>query len=191
LIICAVFFNKVEEYPMLYIILIIIAVAIIGLLIVAALQPADFRIVRTCSISALPSAIFPHVNNLHNWEPWSPWAKLDPNAKNSFDGPSEGIGAKMGWAGNHKVGVGSMTITESNPHQLITFRLDFLKPMQATNIAEFTFDPDGGQTIVTWSMSGHNNFMGKLMGLIMNCDKMVGGQFQQGLAALKTVVEAS
>jgi hypothetical protein len=174
---------------MINIILIIVVVAIIGLLIVVALQPADFRISRTGSISAPPSAIFPHVNNLHNWEAWSPWAKLDPNAKNSFEGAPEGVGAKLSWAGNNKVGVGSMMITESNPHNFIAFKLEFLKPMQATNIAEFTFKPDGSQTVVTWSMSGHNNFMGKLVGLIMNCDKMVGGQFQQGLAALKAVVE--
>jgi hypothetical protein len=174
---------------MINIILILVAVAIVGLLVLAAMQPADFRITRTGAISAPASAVFPHVNNLHNWEAWSPWAKLDPNAKNSFEGSSSGTGAKMSWAGNNKVGVGSMTITESNPNDSITFKLDFLKPMKATNIAEFTFTPDGDQTTVTWSMSGNNNFMGKVMGLLMNCDKMVGGQFEQGLAALKSVVE--
>jgi Polyketide cyclase / dehydrase and lipid transport len=174
---------------MLNIILFLIPIAIIVVLALAARQPDDFRITRTGSISAAPSAIFPHVNNLQNWEAWSPWAKLDPKAKNSFEGPTEGVGAKMSWAGNNKVGVGSMTITESRPSDFIQFKLEFLKPMKATNIAEFTFKPDGDQTIVTWSMSGTNNFMAKVMGLIMNCDKICGGMFEQGLASLKTVAE--
>lgn len=176
---------------MIDIILILIVVAVIIVLVIAARQPADFRITRTGIISAPASAIFPHVNNLQNWEAWSPWAKLDPNAKNAFEGPSEGVGAKMSWAGNNKVGIGSMTITESRPNDFIQFRLEFQKPMQATNTAEFAFKSEGDQTTVTWTMTGTNNFMGKVMGLIMNCDKMVGGQFAQGLASLKAVVEAS
>lgn len=176
---------------MLNIILFLIPIAIIVLLALAARQPDDFRITRTGSISAAASAIFPHVNTLQNWDAWSPWAKLDPNAKNSFEGPTEGVGAKMSWVGNNKVGVGSMAITESRPNDFIQFRLEFQKPMKATNIAEFTFTPEGDQTIVTWSMSGSNNFMGKVMGMIMNCDKMVGGQFEQGLAALKAVAEGN
>ncbi len=174
---------------MLNIVLIIVAFAVIAFLVVAAMQPADFRITRTGSISAPASAIFPHVNTLQFWDAWSPWAKLDPNAKNSFEGPSAGVGAKMSWAGNNKVGVGSMTITESRPDDFIQFKLEFLKPMQVTNTAEFTFKTEGDQTAVTWTMTGTNNFMGKAMGLIMNLDKMCGGQFEQGLAALKTVVE--
>lgn len=176
---------------MIDIILILIVVAVIIVLVIAARQPADFRITRTGTISAPASAIFSHVNNLQNWEAWSPWAKLDPNAKNAFEGPSEGVGAKMSWAGNNKVGIGSMTITESRPNDFIQFRLDFQKPMKATNTAEFAFKSEGDQTTVTWTMAGTNNLMGKVMGLIMNCDKMVGGQFAQGLASLKAVVEAS
>jgi len=114
---------------------------------------------------------------------------LDPNSKSTFEGPAEGVGAKMSWAGNNKVGVGSMAITESRPSEFIQFKLEFQKPMQATNIAEFSFKPEGDQTNVTWTMMGTNNFMGKVMGLVMNCDKMVGGQFEQGLASLKEVVE--
>jgi Polyketide cyclase / dehydrase and lipid transport len=174
---------------MLNIILFLIPIAIIVVLALAARQPDDFRITRTGNISAPASAIFPHVNTLQNWNAWSPWAKLDPKAKNSFEGPTEGVGAKMSWAGNNKVGVGSMTITESRPSDFIQFKLEFLKPMKATNIAEFTFKPDGDQTIVTWSMSGTNNFMAKVMGLIMNCDKICGGMFEQGLASLKAVAE--
>jgi uncharacterized protein YndB with AHSA1/START domain len=176
---------------MLNIILIVIAIAVILFLIVAAMQPSDFRITRTGTIAAPASAVFPHVNDLQKWEAWSPWAKLDPQAKISFEGPAEGTDAKMSWAGNNKVGVGSMTITESRPNDFIQFRLEFQKPMKATNIAEFTFTPEGNQTTVTWSMTGTNNFMAKVMGLIMNCDKMVGGQFEKGLTSLKEVVEGT
>jgi Polyketide cyclase / dehydrase and lipid transport len=174
---------------MLNIILILIVMAVIVFLVLAARQPDSFRITRVGTISAPASAIFPHVNNLQKWETWSPWAKLDPQAKNAFEGPSEGVGAKMSWAGNNKVGVGSMTITESRPNDFIQFKLEFQKPMKATNTAGFTFKSEGDQTAVTWNMTGTNNFMGKVMGLIMNCDKMVGGQFEQGLASLKSVVE--
>jgi Polyketide cyclase / dehydrase and lipid transport len=175
---------------MLNIILFLIIIGIIVVFVLANRQPDDFSTTRTGTIAAPASAIFPHVNNLQNWEAWSPWAKLDPNAKTTFEEPTEGVDAKMSWAGNNKVGVGSMTITESRPSDFIQFKLEFLKPMQATNIAEFSFTPDGDQTTVSWTMSGTNNFMAKVMGLFMNCDKMCGGMFEKGLASLKTVVEA-
>ncbi|CAG7856602.1 hypothetical protein MCAMS1_01152 [biofilm metagenome] len=171
-------------------ILILIALAIIVILVLAAKQPDDFSVTRTGNINAPASAIFPHVNNLHRWDAWSPWAKLDPNAKNSFEGPDEGINAKMSWSGNNKVGVGSMTVIESQPNDLIRFKLEFLKPMKATNASEFSFKPEGNQTAVVWSMSGSNNFMGKVFNVFVNCDKMVGGQFEQGLASLKQIVES-
>jgi len=174
---------------MLEIVFILVVVAIAVFIVIVARQPNDFRISRTSGLSAPVSAIFPHVNNLQKWDAWSPWAKLDPSATNSFEGPESGIGAKMSWAGNNKVGVGSMTITDSRPDEYIQFRLDFQKPFKATNISEFIFKSDCGQSTVTWNMTGTNNFIGKAMALIMNCDKMVGGQFEQGLASLKTVVE--
>lgn len=173
------------------IILILVAIAVIVLIAVVAMQPTDFRITRTGTISAPASAVFAQVNDLHQWEPWSPWAKLDPEAKNSFEGPLSGTGAVMRWAGNKEVGVGSMTIMESRPDEFIKFKLEFLKPFAATNTAEFTFKTEGDQTTVSWSMCGKNNFLGKAMSLIMSCDKMVGGQFEKGLAAMKSVVEAT
>lgn len=174
---------------MLDIILILIVIAVIIFFIVAAMQPSDFRITRTGTISAPTSAVFTQVNDLQKWEAWSPWAKLDPEAKNSFEGPTSGTGAVMRWVGNNKVGQGSMTITESRPDDFIRFKLEFLKPFAATNTAEFTFDYKNDQTTVTWTMYGKNNFMGKAIGLVMNCEKMVGSQFEKGLATLKSVVE--
>lgn len=169
--------------------LMLLTLAVIIVLALAAKQPDNFTYTRTGSINAPASAIFSHVNNLHNWDAWSPWAKLDPNAKNSFEGPDEGVGAKMSWVGNNKVGVGSMTVTESRPNDFIRFKLEFLKPMQANNIAEFSFIENGNHTTVSWGMSGTSNFMSKVFNVFVNCDKMVGGQFEQGLASLKDVVE--
>ena len=165
---------------MLNIIFIIIGIAVLLLVIVAALQPADFKISRSEQIIAPASAIFPHVNNLRLWEAWSPWAKLDPHATNTFEGPQAGVGATMHWSGNSKVGVGSMMIVESEPDDLIKFKLGFIKPMRVTNISLFSFSSEDGETKVTWQMTGSNKFMGKLMGLIMKSDKMVGGQFAHG-----------
>ncbi len=176
---------------MLDIILILIAGAVIIFLIFAAMQPSDFRVTRTGTISAPASAIFAQVNDLQKWDAWSPWAKLDPEAKNSFEGPTSGTGAIMRWSGNNKVGQGSMTIIESRPDEFIRFKLEFLKPFAATNTAEFTFNSENDQTTVTWSMYGKNNFMSKAIGLVMSCDKMVGGQFEKGLASLKSVVETA
>ena len=174
---------------MLDIILIFVAIAVIIFIIVAAMKPSDFRITRTGTITAPASAVFAQVNDLHKWDAWSPWAKLDPDAKNSFEGSASGVGAIMRWVGNNKVGQGSMTIMESRPDEFISFKLEFLKPFKATNTSEFTFTNENDKTTVTWSMYGKNNFMGKAIGLIMSCEKMVGGQFEKGLAALKSVVE--
>lgn len=174
---------------MLTILLTVIVVAIVLMLIVAARQPDEFRVSRSTVLPAVPSAVFPHVNELRKWEAWSPWAKLDPDAKSTFEGPAAGTGAVMRWAGNKNVGEGSMTIIDSRANELVRFRLEFLKPFKATNTAEFEFKPQGDQTHVTWSMYGENNFMSKVISLFINCEKMVGGQFEQGFANLKEVLE--
>lgn len=170
--------------------ILIALVAIVGVFcVVAAMQPADFRVERSATLSAPADTVFAQVNNLHKWEAWSPWAKLDPNAKNTFEGPAAGVGAVMHWEGNREVGVGSMTITESRAGERIAMKLEFLKPFAATHTGEFTFKPEGNGIVVTWSMSGTKNFMGKAMGLVFSCDKMVGGKFEEGLANMKALVE--
>ena len=170
-------------------ILVGIAVLVVLFIIVVAMQPSDFSVTRSAKMAAPPEKVFPYVNDLHQWEAWSPWAKLDPNAKNSFEGPASGVGAAMAWEGNCKVGVGRMTITESKTGGLVRFKLEFVKPMKATNTAEFTFKPEGNQTVIAWTMAGKNNFVGKAFGLFVGCDKMIGGQFEKGLATLKSVAE--
>lgn len=176
---------------MLKIILIAIPVVIVVLLLIIAMQPADFRVARTITIAAPPEAIFPNVNELKKWDAWSPWMKLDPEAKSTFEGPPAGTGAVMSWAGNKNVGEGKMTVIESRPPELVRLRLDFYKPMAGTSEAEFTFKPGDNQTTVTWSMTGKNNFMAKAIHLFMNMDKMIGGQFEKGLTAMKSQVEAA
>lgn len=160
------------------------------LLVVVAMQPTDFRISRSAIIAAPPDVVFARFNDFQKWNAWSPWAKMDPNAKNTFEGPPAGVGAGFAWAGNNEVGEGRMTITESKPHELIRIKLEFTKPFAATNTTEFTFKPEGKQTAVTWSMSGKNNFMAKAFGLFVNCDKMVGGQFEQGFANLNAIIDS-
>ncbi len=168
----------------------------VGLLVVIAIfitvvvmQPSDFRITRSLLIAAPTSTIFPHVNNLHKFNEWNPWAKIDPASKSTFEGAAEGEGSILRWEGNNQVGSGIMTNTQSKPNEYIQFKMEFLKPMQATNIAEFTFQADGNSTLVTWSMYGKNSFVGKAVSLFMNCEKMVGGQFEKGLANLQAIVE--
>jgi hypothetical protein len=157
---------------------------------VAAMQPSDFRVARMATISAPPAAIFAHVNDFHKWETWNPWGKIDPAMKVTYEGAPAGVGAIYTWAGNSQVGEGRMTISESSPSDLIRIAMEFKKPFAGNNIAEFTFKPEGGQTVVTWSMSGTNNLLAKSIHLVMNMDKMIGGQFEKGLADMKAVVEA-
>ena len=171
-------------------ILAVLAAAVAVLLIVVAMQPTDFRITRSAKISAPPPAVFEQVNDFHTWQHWSPWAKLDPNAKATFEGPSSGEGAIFRWAGNDEIGEGSMTIVESQPSERIKLKLEFIKPFADTADTEFTFQPEGDQTVVTWTMTGKNNFVGKAFCLFMDMDKMLGGQFEEGLANMKAVVES-
>jgi len=158
---------------------------------IVAMRPSDFRVERSAVVSAPAPVVFAQVNDLHNWDAWSPWAKLDPAAKQTFDGPRAGTGAAFAWAGNNQVGEGRMTITESRPNELVRFRLDFVKPLAGTNTAEFTFTPQGNQTAVRWTMTGRQNFITKTVCMFMSMDKMVGGQFEQGLAQMKSVAEAA
>lgn len=172
--------------------LVILLVAVAGLAGVVATKPNEFRVERSTVIAAPPDAVFEHVNDFHKWEAWSPWAKLDPNAKNSFSGPESGTGAAFKWVGNDKVGEGSMTIVDAQPPDRLQIRLDFEKPMKDTSQVEFTFQPTGDQTKVTWTMSGrYQNFAGKAFCTLFNMQKMIGDKFEEGLASMKRTVESA
>jgi hypothetical protein len=169
--------------------LIALLVIIAVVLVAAAKQPDSFRVARSTKVNAPPTAVFPHVDQLKNWEAWNPWGKLDPNMKLTYDGPESGVGASYSWVGNNEVGEGKMTITESRPNELVQFKLEFFKPMAGVSTSEFTLVPKGEQTEVTWAMKGENNYVAKIFCLFMNMDKMIGGQFEKGLAELKAAAE--
>jgi hypothetical protein len=171
-------------------ILIALGLMIAVFVVVVAVQPTDFRVTRSAAMAATPAETFEQVNDFHKWDAWSPWVKLDPNAKMTYDGPPSGAGAKCSWAGNSDVGTGSMTIVESKPGEQVRIELEFVEPMAGKCDTLFTFKPEGDKTAVTWTMSGKNNFMGKAMSLFIDCDKMMGGEFEKGLANMKKVVES-
>ena len=172
-------------------VLLAVLLIVVVFVIVVATRRADFQITRTATIAAPAAVVFAQVNDFHLWDAWSPWAKLDPAMKQTHAGASAGPGAIYTWSGNKDVGEGRMTLTESRSNELIRIKLEFLKPFPAVNTTEFSFKPEGTQTAVTWSMSGTNGFMAKAFCMFMNMDKMVGGDFEKGLAQLKTVAEAA
>jgi polyketide cyclase/dehydrase/lipid transport protein len=171
-------------------ILIALVVMVAVLAVVVATRPSEFRVQRTTTISAPAPVVFAQVNDFHKWEAWSPYVKRDPAMKKTFEGAPSGVGAIYTWSGNNEVGEGRTTIIESRPSELIRVQLEFVRPFAATSIAEFTFKPEGERTAVTWSLNGHNNFIAKAMGLVVNMDRMIGGDFETGLAQMKSAAEA-
>jgi uncharacterized protein YndB with AHSA1/START domain len=172
-------------------ILIGLAVVSAALVIVIAMQPADFRVARATTVAAPASDVFAKVNDFRKWPAWSPFEKLDPAMKKTYSGSPDGEGSIYTWSGNDKAGEGRTTIVETRPDQMIRMTLEFTRPFKVNNEVIFTFVPEGDRTSVTWAMTGHRNFMFKAVGLLMNMDKMVGSEFEQGLADLKSVSESS
>jgi uncharacterized protein YndB with AHSA1/START domain len=172
-------------------IFIVVVLLIIAVGIYAATRPNRFRLERSMMIDAPPETIFPLIADFQQWPQWSPWEGLDPDLRRTYSGAAHGVGAIYEYEGNNKVGAGRMEIVEATPYSRVTAKLDFLKPIVAHNIAEWTLAPEGrgGRTKVTWAMHGPQNFVSKLMGLFMSVDRMVGGQFEKGLANLKRVAE--
>ncbi len=172
-------------------IVIALAVLVGGLIVVVALQPKDYRVSRSTTIAAPAAVVFAQVDDFHEWATWSPWATIDPAMKQTFEGAPAGAGEIYTWSGNHEVGEGRMTIVESRPSELIRVTLDFEKPLRGTSVAEFTFRPEGDRTVVTWSMAGEKGFVAKAIHMVLGVERMIGQQFEKGLAAMKTVAEAA
>jgi len=173
------------------IVLLVLVVLVVALVIVIATRPATYRVERALDIAAPAGTIFPLIEDLHAWSQWSPWEKRDPAMTRTYDGPAGGVGASYAWSGNKAVGKGRMSITESQQPSHVGLRLEFLEPF--ASVADNAFDlqpsrPDS--TRVTWSMVGSNTFMGKAFSLVMNMDKMIGKDFEEGLGNLKRVAEA-
>ena len=149
---------------------------------------STFEVRRSTVIPAAAEEIFPLVNNFHEWTAWSPWETIDPGMSRRYFGGESGAGAGYEWSGNRKTGSGTMEIEESVPSSLVRIRLQFTKPFKALNPTTFSFTPVQGGTEVTWRMTGENKGIGKVFALFMNMDKMVGGDFERGLAALASTV---
>lgn len=171
----------------LLVILIIVVIAVI--LVLARLKPDSFRVERSANIQAPPEKIFPYLNDLRGWAAWSTWERMDPNMKKTFSANSSGQGASYEWEGNKKVGHGRMQIIESAAPSRVVIQLDFLAPISAHNRAELTLQAQGSGTRVTWAMYGPSPFISKLFSVFISMDKMVGRDFEDSLANLKTIAE--
>ena len=170
---------------------VVIVLAVLAvLLVVVASRPADFRIAReSAAIAAPPEVVFAQLNDFHRWSKWSPWEKLDPAMKKTFSGADAGAGAVYAWDGNKQAGAGRMTLTDSKPAERIAIKLEFFKPFAAQNDTEFLLEKAPAGVQVKWAMSGQRNFGMKAASLFMDLDKLVGGDFERGLAELKRVSE--
>ena len=174
---------------MLKTILVIVAILIAAILAYAATKPDIFSVQRSARVNAPPAKIYAIVNDFHRWIDWSPWEKLDPAMTRTLSGAASGLGAVYEWRGNGKVGAERMEITESVPASKVGIKLDFIKPFEGHNIAEFTLVPQRDLTQVTWTMHGPTPFVSKLMQVFVSLDTMIGKDFESGLANLKTLAE--
>lgn len=171
------------------IIVLVLILVVAALLVYASMQPDDFRVQRSIAIKAPPEKIFPLINDLHAWGAWSPWEKMDPGMKRTFGGAPAGKGATYGWEGNSKVGAGRMEITDAAAPAKVVIKLDFIKPFEGHNITEFTIEPKGDTTTVNWAMSGPMALIPKVMCIFVSMDKMIGKDFEAGLANMKAAAE--
>jgi len=176
-------------FEIIAIIAVVLAIAIAILLILAATKPDTFTVRRATTVKAPPERIFPLINDFHQWGTWSPYEAKDPAMKRTYSGTASGKGAVYAWQGNKNVGSGRMEILDSSVPSKIVIKLDFFAPFEGHNTAEFTMLPQGDVTNVTWLMHGPVPFMAKIMHVLMNIDRMVGKDFEVGLANLKRLTE--
>ena len=171
--------------------LIIAVVALGGFLVYIALQSEACNISREIDIKASPETLFPYINNSKKMNDWMPWQESDPGVKMQYSGPEEGVGSKSSWESNGKMGIGNALVIESILNKSVKTQLTYTKPMEMLQLAEVTLTPVNGGTKVKWSVDMNNGFFFRLMGAIMNVEKMVGGEFEKGLGNLKSAVEGA
>lgn len=171
-------------------VLLLLAVVLAGFAAFIATRPAEFMIERSATIRAPEEIVYANVSDFHEWAAWSPWERLDPEMQKTFEGPESGVGASYAWSGNDDAGEGRMTIVDAAPPERVVIQLDFIKPWKATHMTRFALSPVADGTHVTWTMEGENDFIGKAVGVFMNMDELVGGDFEKGLASLREVAES-
>ncbi|KRQ93224.1 SRPBCC family protein [Bradyrhizobium valentinum] len=176
-------------FEVIVVITVILAIAIAAVLVLAATKSNTLRVQRSVSIKAPPERIFPLISDLHQWLTWSPYEQKDPVMKRTYGGAASGKGATYAWDGDKNVGSGRMEILEAVPASKIVIKLDFFKPFEGHNTAEFTMLPQGDGTHVIWLMHGPANFMSRLIQVFINLDNMIGRDFEAGLANLRTLTE--
>ena len=176
-------------FEVIVIIAVVLAIAIAVVLILAATKPDTLRVQRAITVSAPAEKIFPLINDFHQWRTWSPYEHKDPAMKRGYSGAESGKGAVYAWDGNNNVGSGRMEILETSAPSKIRIKLDFFKPFEGHNTAEFTMLPQGDATDVTWLMQGPAVFMSRVMQVFINLDNMIGKDFEVGLANLKRLTE--
>lgn len=174
---------------MIKVIFVVIAAAVALVLILAATKPDSFRVERKAFIKAPPEKIFVWLDDPKRATEWSPWEKKDPAMKKTFSGAAKGAGAVYEWDGNKEIGAGRLSITEAVAAKKVVMDLEFFRPMKGRNVSEYVLDPRDGGTEVTWSIAGPQPFPAKLVGVFLDCDKMIGTEFEKGLADLKTIAE--
>lgn len=167
----------------------VVVVGIAIVLILAARKPDTFQVTRTATIKAPPERVYALIADFKAWSAWSPWEKKDPAMKRTYGGTDTGVGSTYAWAGDKNVGEGSMRIMEANAPSRVALKLDFVKPFEAHNDVAFALTPQGPATVVTWTMTGPTPFIGKIMHVFMDMDRMVGGDFESGLTAMKAAAE--
>jgi uncharacterized protein YndB with AHSA1/START domain len=167
---------------------VVLALALAALVMYASTKPDTLHVERSISMQAAPEAIFAHLNDFHRWNDWTPHNK-DPAMQKTYSGSPAGVGAHYAWAGDKKVGQGEITIRETQPPHKVVLDLHMIKPFEGRNVATFTLSPDGNATRVTWSLDDKHKLLHKMMSTIFNLDKMIGKDFEVGLAQLKAVVE--
>ena len=182
---------KRSKFKTILLTLVALVAALVGVVLaVASTKPAKFRVERSIVVKAPPEKITPHLNDLKKWTTWSPWEKIDPDMKREYSGAESGVGAKYAWDGNSSIGAGRIEIKESSSNY-VAFSLEFLRPMECKNAADFTLEADPNGTKLIWAMYGDNTYMGKVMQVFLSMDDMCGPQFDEGLTNLKNLAEKS
>jgi hypothetical protein len=166
--------------------LIVLLVVVLGCAAFVTTRPATYHVERTATVSAAPGAVYAGIADFREWQAWSPWERLDPHMRKSFSGAASGVGAGYHWS-SEELGEGRMTITEAAPGERVVIDLEFIEPWRARNVTAFALRPAAQGTVVTWTMDGRNDFLGKAMSLFVSMDRMIGADFEKGLAALDSL----